>query len=108
MAGFACQRHMHSVNTCIEHPLCARRGARVTREGVPSAEAQGDPSSLREESLPEFTAKQNDTSKSKAELPQGKAPPRDLGRGRVSPPGSLSQNPEDPALALTVPPKPGG
>lgn len=100
--------HALGQHTSIDHPLWARRGARVTTEGVPSVEAQGHPSSLREEGLPEFTAKQDDTSKSKAELPQGNAPPRDLGRGRVNPPGSLRQNPEAPAPPLTVPPKPGG
>lgn len=98
--------HALGQHTCTEHPLWARRAPGRPRGG-PQGRVSGWPQQpRREEGLPEFTAKQNDTSKSKAELPQGHAPPRDLGRGRVSPPGSLSQNPEDPAPPLTAPPSP--
>lgn len=99
VAGSACQRHMHSVHTRGQSTTVSQARRQGDHGGGPQVGSQGGPSSLEERrGLAEFTATQNDTSKSKAELPQGNAPPRDVGRGRVSPPGSLGQNRRVPHL----------
>lgn len=48
MAGFACQRHMHSVNTRVQSTHCEPGGRQGDHAGVPSGGSQGDPSSLEE------------------------------------------------------------
>lgn len=90
-------------HTCTEHPLWARRGARVTRAGVARVGSQGYPSSLEEARRDSQTSLLSRILGSRwhfkvqgwASQTAGSPPPQDLGRGRVRPPENLSQNPED-------------
>lgn len=97
--------HALGQHTCTEHPLWAWHGARVTRAGVPRVGSQRYPSGLEEARRASQTSLLSRILgsgwhfkvKGGAPPPASSPPPRDLGRGRVSAPGSLSQNPKDPA-----------
>lgn len=87
VAAFACRRHMHWVHTHVHRPPTMSQARRQgDHGGGPPCRGSGSPQQpRREEGLPEVTAEQNDTSKSKAELPQGGCTSAGFGEGAGQP-----------------------